>query len=144
MEDKTINRRNFIQLSTRILLYLAGLLGLGGLIRFLSHKTDSGPPSSYQLGLAVDFPINGKMLRLDIPAVIYHLNGEYLAYSLRCTHLGCTLEENGVNFSCPCHGSEFDQNGRVLKGPADQSLPKFNVDIDQEGNLILDTREGGK
>ncbi len=48
-------------------------------------------------------------------------------YALRpiCTHLGCTVpwdaEQN--RFVCPCHGSQYDAEGRVLQGPAARSLP---------------------
>lgn len=42
----------------------------------------------------------------------------------RCTHLGCRLQwaADQKIFKCPCHGSEFDTQGQVLKGPATQSL----------------------
>ena len=44
-------------------------------------------------------------------------------FSAHCTHLGCLLNktENGA-IVCPCHGSHFSANGKVLKGPADKSL----------------------
>ncbi len=50
-----------------------------------------------------------------------------------CTHLGCTvewkLEKN--RFVCPCHGSEYDSQGRVVHGPAQRSLPLITVVIKQ-------------
>lgn len=42
----------------------------------------------------------------------------------RCTHLGCRLQENkdeGV-LECPCHGSQFDRNGRVQFSPAKKNI----------------------
>lgn len=38
----------------------------------------------------------------------------------RCPHLGCALKWNEVEHSwdCPCHGSRFDEEGRVLDNPA--------------------------
>ncbi len=137
-------RRNFFQISSRLLLSLAGVLGLGGLIRFFSHEPYSGPPGSYDLGAAVDFPPSARVIRLDIPAVIYQLGGKYTALSLRCTHLGCTLEDEGGNFSCPCHGSAFDQDGEILKGPAEEKLPPLRVEINEEGNLIVHAPGAGQ
>lgn len=136
-QELKLPRRKFIQISSRLLLSLAGLLGLGGLIRFFSHEPESLPPSSYNLGPAIEFPPNTRIIRLDIPAVIFQLGSEYKAFSLKCTHLGCTLEDEGEIFSCPCHGSAFDHNGEVLKGPAEEKLPALKVEINEEGNLIV-------
>lgn len=42
-----------------------------------------------------------------------------------CTHLGCTVnwKPDQKRFVCPCHGSQYDAQGRVLHGPARRSLP---------------------
>lgn len=47
---------------------------------------------------------------------------EWLVVVGICTHLGCvpTREESG--WFCPCHGSRYDNSGRVLKGPAPRNL----------------------
>ncbi len=41
-----------------------------------------------------------------------------------CTHLGCVVpwvaSEN--KFKCPCHGSQYDSTGKVVRGPAPLSL----------------------
>lgn len=38
----------------------------------------------------------------------------------RCPHMGCALKWNGAEHSwdCPCHGSRFTQEGRLLDNPA--------------------------
>ncbi len=43
----------------------------------------------------------------------------FYALSLVCTHLGCTVTVTEDDLACPCHGSRFDRQGKVLKGPAD-------------------------
>jgi Rieske Fe-S protein len=45
---------------------------------------------------------------------------------VRCTHLGCLLRFNAAETSwdCPCHGSRFDVDGRVLEGPAVDPLER--------------------
>lgn len=42
----------------------------------------------------------------------------------RCTHMGCELgfDEAEQTWECPCHGSRFAQDGRVLQGPATRPL----------------------
>ncbi|HSK39289.1 MAG TPA: FAD-dependent oxidoreductase, partial [Arenibaculum sp.] len=44
--------------------------------------------------------------------------------SAACTHLGCTVAWNDAarSWECPCHGSVFGPDGRVLKGPAVRDL----------------------
>ncbi|EKQ69107.1 hypothetical protein OsccyDRAFT_1718 [Leptolyngbyaceae cyanobacterium JSC-12] len=50
------------------------------------------------------------------------------AVSLTCTHQGCTVHPNDKGeFHCPCHGAVYDQEGRVLRGPAKRDLPRFKV-----------------
>ncbi len=53
-------------------------------------------------------------------AVYRDADGELHAVSARCTHLGCIVSWNGAerSWDCPCHGSRFDLDGRVLQGPA--------------------------
>ena len=142
LKKNRFSRKNYLQVSTRLLLWLAGLLGTGGLVRFFSHEPDSSPPSIIDLGPKIDFPLTSKTVLPDIPAVVYQDDGEFLAYSLRCTHLGCTLEESGDGYSCPCHGSEFSSDGKVSKGPALEDLPNLQIEISPEGNLILHTKGG--
>ena len=38
----------------------------------------------------------------------------------RCTHLGCALIYNKEEetFECPCHGSIYNKEGKVIIGPA--------------------------
>ena len=137
-----LSRGKFLKLCTRIILSLAGLLGLGGLVRFFSHKPDPGSSKTYTLGLADDFPLSGKLIRPDIPAVIYKTDQGFQVYSLICTHLGCTLEESGNGFSCPCHGSEFDPVGKVVRGPAQDDLPTLELEITEGGELLVHTGGG--
>ena len=44
----------------------------------------------------------------------------------RCPHLGCALKWNPQEHSwdCPCHGSRFTEDGRLIDGPASGDLPK--------------------
>lgn len=56
--------------------------------------------------------------------------GGFAALSPICTHLGCTVDIEGSNLVCPCHGSTFDRDGSVLRGPAEASLRRFPAAVD--------------
>ncbi|MGB5970190.1 MAG: Rieske (2Fe-2S) protein [Spirulinaceae cyanobacterium] len=62
------------------------------------------------------------------------------AVSPACTHKGCTVEWDGEakNLVCPCHGSKFAPNGEVLKGPAQEPLPTYEVK-EEEGSILVKT-----
>ncbi len=56
-----------------------------------------------------------------------------------CTHLGCTFPWNGNDeqFQCPCHGSRYDADGRVMRGPADRPLKLVHVSVRQGAIMLL-------
>jgi cytochrome b6-f complex iron-sulfur subunit len=64
---------------------------------------------------------------------------EYAIHPI-CTHLGCTVKWNTQknHFICPCHGSEYDSQGKVLHGPAKRSLPLFTVVVKQNQVRLVD------
>jgi Rieske Fe-S protein len=67
------------------------------------------------------------------PVMIVRGEGEqFSAFSLKCTHLGCTVGWNGEarTFDCPCHGSRFEIDGKVKKGPAKQPWTAYAVTSD--------------
>jgi cytochrome b6-f complex iron-sulfur subunit len=47
-----------------------------------------------------------------------------------CTHLGCVVPWNAAagKFICPCHGSQYDDQGLVVRGPAPLSLALAHVE----------------
>jgi Rieske Fe-S protein len=56
--------------------------------------------------------------------------GKVSAVSAECTHHGCLVAFNDTEktWECPCHGSWFTTDGTILDGPANQPLPRQNVD----------------
>lgn len=134
---KKLSRREFLRLASNSLLGLSGAIGLGGLFRFLSFDMDPAPPSEYDLGPATDFPTGSRTLLMHIPAVLVHNDEGWLAMSLVCTHLGCTVEAKDKGFECPCHGSKYDAQGYVSRGPSTKSLRRLRVEVNDAGNVVL-------
>jgi cytochrome b6-f complex iron-sulfur subunit len=137
MTEKT--RRDFLKLSTTALLTASGLLGIGGLLRFLDYQTEPTPRTEFDLGLSSDYAVNSTTIIPDAAAVLFHKEDGFSALSLACTHLGCTVEQKPAGFTCPCHGSRYDANGNVLRGPAKKPLRALRVESASDGHLILHT-----
>ncbi len=141
MSDKDISRRDFLKLANTALLAGSGLLGLDFLIRFLNTRLEAAPPVEFDLGPASKYPPGSHTLLTELPALLVHDRNGFSALSLVCTHLGCTLEDHADGFICPCHGSRFDAQGQVLRGPAQKPLRKLRVEVLPDGNLRLYTQD---
>jgi Rieske Fe-S protein len=79
------------------------------------------------------------------PDPIYVLalgNRRFAALSPICTHLGCTVEIEESRLVCPCHGSNYDREGRVLRGPAEHPLARYRVELTSDDVLVIDLRAG--
>jgi cytochrome b6-f complex iron-sulfur subunit len=70
------------------------------------------------------------------PICLYKINDNYVAYWTECMHQGCEVEVQGNRFVCPCHGSTYDLEGRVTKGPAEKNLKSFKTSSDNENIYI--------
>ncbi|MEC4819228.1 MAG: cytochrome b6-f complex iron-sulfur subunit [Scytonema sp. PMC 1069.18] len=51
-----------------------------------------------------------------------------------CTHLGCVVPWNTAEnkFKCPCHGSQYDATGKVVRGPAPKSLELAHAKVEND------------
>jgi cytochrome b6-f complex iron-sulfur subunit len=56
-----------------------------------------------------------------------------------CTHKKCTVEYNSDQelIVCPCHGSTYSSEGKVITGPAKESLTAFEATL-SENRIIFD------
>jgi len=54
-----------------------------------------------------------------------------------CTHLGCVPNRTESGWSCPCHGSIYDNSGRVLRGPAPKNLIVPPYEFINEKKIII-------
>jgi cytochrome b6-f complex iron-sulfur subunit len=134
-------RRDFLTLAWKSLLSLTGLLGLGGIVQYFSYQPYPSPPTAFDLGLPGDFPLGTRARIPDAQAVLQHGLDGLKAYSLICTHLGCTVDLAEEGFTCPCHGSQFALTGSVEQGPAALPLTELRLEVNDQGRLILHTDE---
>jgi glycine/D-amino acid oxidase-like deaminating enzyme/nitrite reductase/ring-hydroxylating ferredoxin subunit len=82
------------------------------------------PLAEFPIGVGRIVSHDGKRL-----AVYRDQDGAMHAVSAICTHMGCQVAFNPLerSWDCPCHGSRFDLEGRVLDGPATKPLAKQAV-----------------
>ncbi|TSJ42070.1 FAD-dependent oxidoreductase [Fluviicola chungangensis] len=72
-------------------------------------------------------PGEGKVISLDHEKVAVYKDPDWRLHivSAVCTHMKCVVNWNQSEktWDCPCHGSRFDVDGKVIEGPALQDLP---------------------
>lgn len=115
----------------RALLLLPLALPFGAMLQRLGVR-GRPPPQPLPAELPLGLSIAGD-------AVVHrHADGRLQAWSARCTHLGCRLDRviDGA-VVCPCHGSRFDGQGRVLTGPAVRPLQALQVHADAAGGWTV-------
>ena len=139
--DSGLNRREFLNVAT-----LAGVATLLAACSGGSEPT-TGPvtpgPSTITVKL-IDFPalgaiggIAGVGTVLFAPvAVVRTGQAAYLALSRVCSHAGCVINLATNGFGCPCHGSQFDSQGKVLVGPAPTALTRLTAILSVDGTLL--------
>ena len=61
----------------------------------------------------------------------------FTAISNTCMHLGCPVRAFGSSgFGCPCHGGQYDSEGRRIAGPPVRPLNRYATNV-VKGHLIL-------
>ena len=99
------------------------------------HQTLQTVGNGIQLSGSNTFDNNGII-------VLRTSNSGVRALSRNCTHAGSTVNFDSINNNLPCslqggsHGSVFDINGNVVRGPANRSLTRYTASINAEGTII--------
>ena len=115
---------------------LAALEGVGMISAYIftgKNKHTSAPKTLLEVGPVDSFGLNTVSAFMGGRFYLARLqDGGFIALSLRCTHLGCSIswEENKKRFVCPCHSSAFDISGEVLNPPAARALDYYPVLIE--------------
>ncbi|NQU40600.1 MAG: Rieske 2Fe-2S domain-containing protein [Lentisphaerae bacterium] len=116
-----------------------GLAGLGSIVG-LKPRVLPDPSAQFKIGPPQDFPVGTVKVFDEEKVTIFHDHDGMYAISLVCTHLGCIVSYNDADarFDCPCHGSKFTLQGKVLKAPAPRALDWFEISALPSGQLMVD------
>ncbi|MFF8773188.1 Rieske (2Fe-2S) protein [Kitasatospora sp. NPDC015120] len=125
----------------------AAVLAAGGAVAVTgcsSSASDSGSAARtpVDVGPASAVPVGGGTVYREKKIVVTQpAEGQYKAFSAKCTHAGCIVDQvRNQKIQCPCHGSLFGiADGAVLDGPAPAPLPEYAVEV-EGGNLKVTPR----
>lgn len=141
LEDDDPSRRQFMN---RIGLGACAIAAVGAgvvTLDFLKPKVLFEPPTKFKAGNPSDYTEGTVRFNKEQRAFVIGAAGGVFALSAVCTHLGCItryISDEGA-IACPCHGSKFDLEGNVAHGPAPHPLPWLDVQVDDKGELVVDT-----
>jgi len=120
-----------------------GSLITAGKLDDIRSQLGSGEPFYYGAGRFYIVPWNGHPDGdTDYSAEGLAQQGIMPLYQ-RCVHLGCRVPfcANSKWFECPCHGSKYNLAGEYELGPAPRGLDRFKIEIDESGNVLVDTSQ---
>ena len=122
---------------------IAGFLATSFLmfVRFFLPRTIFEPSSIFRVGFPGDYALGvdtkyQQQYRIWVDKTSDRL---FVIYA-RCTHLGCTPDwkSSENKFKCPCHGSGYDSEGVNFEGPAPRPMDRAHVELDPEGQIVVD------
>jgi cytochrome b6-f complex iron-sulfur subunit len=137
-QEPELERRRFLTLLGWVGVALSGLIAVVGNVLFLKPAVSYGPATRFRVGRPEEFKSGIKEVLEDERVVVIKERNGMAAISLTCTHLGCTIQSSDAGFECPCHGSQFDNDGTVTGGPAPQPLSWYQVSLAPNGEIEID------
>lgn len=143
MDKKSLNRREFFSfLTLGWITFTAAATGLTSVIfRFFYPNVVFEPIQDFMAGKLDDYPEGVDERWKEVHGVwIYKKDGQFVAMSNICTHLGCIPNwlPSESKFKCPCHGSGYYPNGINFEGPAPRPLERYSVTLLPSGEIKID------
>jgi arsenite oxidase small subunit len=144
--DEIVGRRDLLRLTV----FTSGALFAGtAVLALLGRLRDVKRGGLQQIARAGDVaPGSALYFRYpgsDDQAMLLHLpNGQFVAYSQKCTHLSCAVyyEKESNQLACPCHQGYFAvADGAPVQGPPQRALPRVRLE-NKGGQLIATGMEG--
>ncbi|HYM20401.1 MAG TPA: Rieske 2Fe-2S domain-containing protein [Candidatus Kapabacteria bacterium] len=138
------SRRGFLVIAAQSLVGITIVGSVASIIESCgnSNPVDTGAGSDAGKTLTVDvssLTSDNMAIHTTAPSsgrellVVRRSSTVYETLLLVCTHSGCgypSIDINGQQISCSCHGSRFDLTGKVTNGPAQTPLTSFATTYD--------------
>tara|TARA_B100000315_G_scaffold8245_1_gene8163 strand:+ start:15754 stop:16248 length:495 start_codon:yes stop_codon:yes gene_type:complete len=136
-----------LKLSRRNLFAIAGWGGIltslgasvGASLRFMFPNVLYEPSPIVKLGKTSDYAEGSITFNESERMFIFRDSTGFKVISAVCTHLRCTVNwsDNNNRFECPCHGSVFNVEGKVISGPAPKPLKWLHVKASPDKRLVV-------
>ncbi len=137
-----MQRREFLKSScTLCMAFTAGLITSETLISCTSFPVYEAVINANKISVPISIFQKQKINIIHAGDLKYYIaleekkNGNYTAFLLECTHASTPLNFTGKIFMCPLHGSRFDEEGKVIQGPATLPLKKLTTKV--SGNEVM-------
>ena len=136
MKEQT-SRREFLKALTEGLAGIAIIGFVAPVINSCSSATSPGSDvAAFNITVNVSsLTADNQGLRTNTPdghslLIVRHGATSYGTLLMVCTHQNCTgndIQQSGTVIDCHCHGSQFDLNGIVTRGPASRNLTTYST-----------------
>ena len=127
LAPEPLPRRDFLGWSSMTAALTALLFAGLGMLRLPKAAVLPSPSRRFKVQLPESLGEGEPLVPAGRAVALYRRGEAVYAVSTICTHLGCIVKPTAAGFECPCHGSRFGPDGKVLKGPAPKALPWLAV-----------------
>jgi cytochrome b6-f complex iron-sulfur subunit len=135
-DPEPMPRRDFLGLAALGSMAAAMLLSLFGMLKLPKAAVTASPSKKFNVALPENLAAGEAFVPPGRNVAVFRDEEGVHAISTVCTHLGCIVKANPNGFECPCHGSGFQKDGAVVKGPAPKPLPWLKVTKSRSGYTI--------
>ena len=109
-------------------------------VRFFLPRAIFEPSSTFKIGFPGDYSLGVDTKYQQQSASGSQDPDRRFRVGARCTHLGCTPDWKASEnkFKCPRHGSGYDSEAINFEGPAPRPMDRAHVELDAEGQIVVD------
>ncbi|MDX1621443.1 MAG: Rieske 2Fe-2S domain-containing protein [Nitriliruptorales bacterium] len=135
-----LKRRDVLSNSWKAALGLVAVAGIWTSWDVLRPRTTTGFGGLVKTLPRSAVPSDGVVAVRAAKGYLTEVDGEVIALSETCPHLGCRVPwcESSGQFECPCHGSFFSRAGDYLAGPTPRGMDRYPTEIQGE-TVMVDT-----
>lgn len=137
LDPEPVSRRDVLGLMSLWATASAMLFAFFGMLRLPKAAVLASPSKRFRIALPETLTPGQAFTPVGRNVAVFRDQEGVYAISRVCTHLGCIVKPTDAGFECPCHGSRYDGNGTVTKGPAPRPLQWLEVK-QRGGTLFVD------